>query len=184
MQRPPSVYLLFAHEPYYPEHTAREINTTLVVADSLLHRQIRQPDGVRIHQLLTDGRAPGEIVPLATLTHELEGGAGWRRVGDWEGVTRDLLHLARCGHCDAIHFGLPGIDRALISNGPMTQIRMVDRESGDVTVFGPDHRRAVLEYMHQELSIVTADEVAMWPGTPLLSPLPPRGGASPARELG
>ncbi|MFD0507771.1 hypothetical protein ACFQ0G_43430 [Streptomyces chiangmaiensis] len=35
--RTPDVYLLFAHEPYYPGPGSREINTTVVAADSLLH---------------------------------------------------------------------------------------------------------------------------------------------------
>jgi hypothetical protein len=77
------VYLLFAHEPYYPA-AAREINTTVVAAASLLHPRVRQPDGARIHDRLVHGRRPGEIVPLSTLTHELDGGARWPEVGDWE----------------------------------------------------------------------------------------------------
>ncbi|MEU9547274.1 hypothetical protein AB0E09_54350, partial [Streptomyces mirabilis] len=35
--RTPDVYLLFAHEPYYPGPGTQEINTTVVAADSLLH---------------------------------------------------------------------------------------------------------------------------------------------------
>jgi hypothetical protein len=38
------VYLLFAHEAYYPA-AAREINTSLAAAASLLHPRVRQPDG-------------------------------------------------------------------------------------------------------------------------------------------
>lgn len=60
------VYLLFAHEPYYPGPGTQEINTTVVAADSLLHPQVLQPDGTRIHDLLTQGRQPGEIIPLST----------------------------------------------------------------------------------------------------------------------
>ncbi|MFJ3446003.1 hypothetical protein ACIPM2_33070 [Streptomyces sp. NPDC086081] len=37
------VYLLFAHEPYYPGPDTREINTTVVAADSLLHRTCASP---------------------------------------------------------------------------------------------------------------------------------------------
>ncbi len=84
--RNPDVYLLFAHEPYYPGPGTQEINTTVVAAGSLRHPQVRQPDGVRIHDLLIQGRQPGEIIPLATLTHELNGGADWPKIGDWEGV--------------------------------------------------------------------------------------------------
>lgn len=79
--RTTALYLLFAHKPYYPGPGTREINTTLVTADTLLHPQVLQPDGARIHDLLTRGRQPGEIIPLATLTHELNGGADWAIVG-------------------------------------------------------------------------------------------------------
>lgn len=64
------VYLLFAHEAYYPD-AAQEINTSLVAAASLLHPHVRQPDGACIYDRLTRGRRQGEIVPLSTLTHEL-----------------------------------------------------------------------------------------------------------------
>ncbi|MFD8928938.1 hypothetical protein [Streptomyces mirabilis] len=99
--RAADIYLLFAHEPYYPGPGAQEINTTLVAAATLLHPRVRQPDGAQIHDRLTQGRQPGEIVPLATLTHELNGGADWPTVGDWESVTTDLLQLVRDGECDA-----------------------------------------------------------------------------------
>ena len=89
-----ALYLLFAHEPYYPGPGTQEINTTLVTADTLLHPQVLQPDGARIHDLLIRGRQPGEIIPLATLTHELNGGADWPMVGDWERVTFDLVVLS------------------------------------------------------------------------------------------
>ncbi|WP_316762523.1 hypothetical protein [Streptomyces herbicida] len=95
------VYLLFAHEPYYPGPGTQEINTTLVAADTLLHPRVLQPDGTRIHDFLTRGRQQGEI-PLATLTHELNGGADWPAVGDWERVTVDLVHLVQTQRCDAL----------------------------------------------------------------------------------
>ncbi|MFF2518419.1 hypothetical protein [Streptomyces sp. NPDC058086] len=107
------VYLLFAHEPYYPGPGTQEINTTtttVVAADSLLHPQVRQADGGRIHERLTQGREQGEIVPLAALTHELGAGADWPTAGDWESVTTDLLHLVRSGDCDAL--SLVARDRA------------------------------------------------------------------------
>ncbi|MGW5250432.1 hypothetical protein ACWEQN_43110 [Streptomyces sp. NPDC004129] len=95
------VYLLFAHEAYYPAG-AQEINTSLVAAASLLHPRVRQPDGARIYDRLTRGRLPGEIVPLSTLTHELGGGALWPEVGDWEAVTADVLQLIADQECDAL----------------------------------------------------------------------------------
>lgn len=136
-------YLLFAHEPYQPGPGTREVNTTVVAADSLLHPQVRQPDGIRIHDLLTQGRQPGEIIPLATLTDELDGGADWPSVGDWERVITDLLHLVRCGGCDALSLGLSAIARALVCTGPHSQVRVYDA-ADDVIAYGAAERATVL----------------------------------------
>ncbi|WP_432132460.1 hypothetical protein [Streptomyces tendae] len=70
------VYLLFDHEAYYPT-PGQEINTSLVATAPLLHPRVRQPDGTQIRERLTRGRCPGEIVPLPTLTQELDGGTLW-----------------------------------------------------------------------------------------------------------
>ncbi|MFI1401070.1 hypothetical protein [Streptomyces sp. NPDC020681] len=96
-----TVYVLFAHEPYYPPPNAQEINATLVAGASLSHPKVRQPDGIRMHRLLSRGRADGEVVSLATLTHELNGGSDWHRIGDWEQVTSAVLTLVRTGGATA-----------------------------------------------------------------------------------
>ncbi|MFF4361030.1 hypothetical protein [Streptomyces sp. NPDC001604] len=168
--RTPDVYLLFAHEPYYPGPGTQEINTTLVAADSLLHPQVRQPDGARIHDLLTQGRQPGEIIPLATLTHELNGGADWPTVGDWESVTIDLLQLVRDGDCDALSLGLPEIARALVCTGPHSHVRAYDAATDDVVVYGASERAAVLDEVGMFLTGI-ATEQPFWPGDSLLPPL-------------
>ncbi|MER6548476.1 hypothetical protein [Streptomyces sp. NPDC001250] len=168
--RTTDVYLLFAHEPYYPGPGAREINTTVVAAASLLHPQVRQPDGARIHDLLTRGRQPGEIIPLATLTHELGGGADWPKVGDWERVTTDVLHLVRSGECDDLSLGLSEIARALVCTGPYNHVRAYDAAADDFIVYGPAERAAVLAEVDVFLtSLVT--ERDLWPGDGLLAPL-------------
>ncbi|SNX55666.1 hypothetical protein SAMN06272735_0080 [Streptomyces sp. TLI_55] len=110
--RTTGTYFLFAHEPYYPSLGTQETNTIVVAADTLLHPQVQQPDGARIHELLTWARTPGEIIPLSTLTHELGGGADWHQVGDWETVTTDLVHLVRAGKCDTLSLGLPEVGRS------------------------------------------------------------------------
>jgi hypothetical protein len=172
--RTPDVYLLFAHEPYYPGPGSQEINTTVVAADSLLHPQVRQPDGARIHDLLTQGRQPGEIIPLATLTHELNGGADWPSVGDWESVTTDLLQLVRDGDCDALSLGLPEIARALVCTGPHSHVRAYDAAADDVVVYGSEERAAVLDEVGMFLTGI-ATEQPFWPGDSLLPPLVGRG---------
>jgi hypothetical protein len=168
--RTSDIYLLFAHEPYYPGPGTQEINTTVVAADTLLHPRILQPDGTRIHDLLTQGRQPREIIPLATLTHELNGGADWPTVGDWERVTADLVHLVQTQRCDALSLGLPEVARALICTGPDSQVRAFDAAAGEFTVYGPDDRAKVLTEVGMFLTGITAEQ-PFWPGEGLLPPL-------------
>ncbi|MER6678546.1 hypothetical protein [Streptomyces sp. NPDC000983] len=158
-------YLLFAHEPYYPAD-AHEINTTVVAAASLLHPRVRQPDGARIHDLLVRGRRPGEIVPLSTLTHELDGGARWPELGNWEAVTEDLLQLVRDHDCDALSLGLPEIARALVCAGPRSEVQAVDPASGTRRVYGPAERLEVLVEVGRLLARVEAGS-PLWPGSGL-----------------
>ncbi|MFD5805894.1 hypothetical protein [Streptomyces sp. NPDC127020] len=165
-----AVYLLFAHEPYYPGPGAREINTSVVAADSLLHPHVRQPDGVRIHNLLTTGRQPGEIIPLATLTHELNGGADWPKVADWEGVTLDLLELVHTERCDALRLGLSELARTLLCTGPHGLVRVFDTTTDDVVTYGPAARAAVLDDVGVCLAAVTTEQ-PFWPGDSLLPAL-------------
>ncbi|MFE9604520.1 hypothetical protein [Streptomyces hokutonensis] len=168
--RTPDVYLLFAHEPYYPSPGTREINTAVVAAGSLLHPQVLQPDGARIHHLLTHGRQPGEIIPLSTLTHELDGGARWSEVGDWEGVTEDLLQLVRDRDCDALGLGLPDISRALMCAGPHSEVRAVGPTAGGYRAYGPADRIEVLAEVGQQLTRAEAGS-PLWPGDNLLPPV-------------
>ncbi|MPY30134.1 hypothetical protein FNH09_02015 [Streptomyces adustus] len=168
--RTSGVYLLFAHEPYYPGPRSQEINTTLVAADTLLHPQVLQPDGTRIHALLTRGRQPGEIIPLATLTHELNGGVDWPTVGDWERVTVDLVHLVRTQMCDALSLGLSEVARALICTGPDSEVRAFDAAAGEFTVYGLDDRIKVLTEVGMFLTSLAAEQ-PFWPGDGLLPPL-------------
>ncbi|MGW3152226.1 hypothetical protein ACWDG1_48210 [Streptomyces sp. NPDC001177] len=165
--RTADVYLLFAHEPYYPGPGAQEINTTVVAAACLLHPHVRQPDGAQIHDRLTQGRRPGEIIPLATLTHELGGGADWPQVGDWETVITNLVQLVREGECDALSLGLPEIERALICTGPHSHIRIQDAAAGQLIDYGSTERAAVLAEIDKVLASLVGER-ALWPGDGLL----------------
>ncbi|GHB74483.1 hypothetical protein GCM10010377_76180 [Streptomyces viridiviolaceus] len=156
------VYLLFAHEAYYPTH-GQEINTSLVAAASLLHPRVCQPDGTRIHERVTRGRRPGEIVPLATLTHELDGGALWPQVGDWAAITADLLQLTQDSACDALGLGLPPIARALVCSGPRSEVRAYDPTTEGYQVFGPVDRSEVLVEIGRKLARTEAGR-PLWPG--------------------
>ncbi|MGY9066905.1 hypothetical protein [Streptomyces sp. CAS3] len=170
----PDVYLLFAHEPYFGPGS-QEINTTVVAAASLLHPRVRQPDGARIHDLLTRGRRAGETIPLATLTHELNGGADWPAVGDWERVTTDLVQLVRAGNCDALSIGLPEIARALVCTGPRSHVRAYDAAADEFLVYGSSERTAVLDEVGQYVTGFAAEQ-PFWPGDGLLPPLMARRG--------
>ncbi|MGW6893705.1 hypothetical protein [Streptomyces chartreusis] len=165
--RTTDVYLLFAHEPYYPGDDVQEVNATVVAADCLLHHRVQQPDGARIHDRLTRGRTPGEIIPLATLTHELGGGGGWPYVGDWERATTDLVQLVRAADCDALSLGLPEIARALICTGPNHDVRTLDTGSGQTLTYGPKERAAVLAEIDEYLACLVAEQDP-WPGDGLL----------------
>ena len=161
------MYLLFAHEPYYLGPGTMEINTTVVAATTLLHPHVLQPDGARIHDLLIHGRRPGEIIPLSTLTHELDGGAGWSDVGDWERVISDLVHLVRHEDCDALSLGLPDLARALICAGPHSQVRALDSTSGKAVVYGAAERAAVMTEITKFLAALITER-DLWPGEGLL----------------
>ncbi|MGW3667427.1 hypothetical protein [Streptomyces sp. NPDC005141] len=169
------VYLLFAHEAYHPA-AAQEINTSLVAAASLLHPRVRQPDGARIYDRLTRGRRQGEIVPLSTLTHELDGGARWPEVGDWEAVTVDLVQLIHDRACDALGLDLPYIARSLVCSGPHSRVRAYDPAAARYQTWGPADRIEVLVEVGKQLALAEAGRV-LWPGDGLLRPAHPGKGA-------
>ncbi|MGW7067065.1 hypothetical protein ACWGII_18590 [Streptomyces sp. NPDC054855] len=165
---PEEIYFLFAHEPYYPPHGLHEVNTTIVAADTLLHTHVGQPDGARMHRLLYQGqRTEGEIVPLATLTHELDGGARWAQIANWEKVVDDLLALTRFGSCDSVGLGLPALERALVCGGPHTRVINFNPATGQRETHGPQERAAVLATLAENLKTRQAGR-ALWPGAGLL----------------
>ncbi|WP_433688277.1 hypothetical protein ACQP0I_06730 [Micromonospora carbonacea] len=117
------VHFLALHEPYQsPEHPV-PINATIVHAKTLLHAALPQPDAALIYRCLTEfpDRRPGCVVPLSTLTHELDGGAGWSQVGDWEAVVNGLVRLTRKRECDGMPLGLPTMAATLLGHGPTTR---------------------------------------------------------------
>ncbi|MFF0142616.1 hypothetical protein ACFYRN_40065 [Streptomyces sp. NPDC005227] len=173
--RSTDVFLLFAHEPYYPDNGVQEINTTVVAADTLLHPQVKQPDGARIHDLLTRGRRSDGVVPLATLTHELGSGDNWLTVGDFERVTVDLVALVRRQQCDALSLELSAVERALVCKGPGAdqEVRIFDCATGDFIAYQQDDRAAVVAEVRRILTAIKPER-PLWPGDHLLPALGPR----------
>ncbi|MER7569053.1 hypothetical protein ABTZ93_39940 [Streptomyces sp. NPDC097941] len=126
-----------------------------------------QPDGDRIHDLLTRDRQQGEIIPLSTLSHELGGGADWPVVGDWERVTTDLVQLVHAGDCDALSLGLAEVARALVCAGPRSHVRAFDAAAGEFIDYGPEERAAALAEVGAFLASLVAEQ-EFWPGDGLL----------------
>lgn len=140
------VYLLTLHEPYQsPQHPV-PVNATIVHALTLLHPAVPQPDGGRMYRCLTEfpGRTPGCVVPLSTLTFELDGGALWDRVGNWERVVEAVVHVARNQGCDAMPMGLPQLTALLVGGGPHT-VHELHHPDGSRSQAGPADRQQQLD---------------------------------------
>jgi hypothetical protein len=136
------VYFLCVHEPYESADHPVPINATVVHAETLLHPEIPQPDGGLMYRCLTEfpDRSPGCIVPLSTLTFELDGGRLWEDIGDWERVAEALAALVRNGKCDAMSMGLPQLVALSLSHGPTTDLQ-VGHPDGSQSRLSPADRK-------------------------------------------
>ena len=164
------VYLLTLHEPYQsPQHPV-PINATIVHALTLLHPVVPQPDGGRMYRCLTEfpGRTPGCLVPLSTLTYELDGGALWHRIGDWERVVEAVAHVARNQGCDAMPMGLPHLTAVLVGGGPNT-VHELHHPDGSRSQAGPVDRQQHLDELTGHIRRFVA-EGPFWPGDNLVAP--------------
>jgi hypothetical protein len=148
--------LLLLHEPYRaPEHPV-PINATVVHCLTLLHPMLPQPGGGRLYRALVDhqGRAPGLVVPLSTLTSEVGGNLALC-TPDWEDVVDAVVALARAGRCDALPLGLPQVSAALLSMGPEATLT-VHGPSGLREVKGPADRQQVLTELSEQVNGLVA----------------------------
>jgi hypothetical protein len=164
------VYLLALHEPYRsPQHPV-PINATIVHALTLLHPAVPQPDGGRMYRCLTEfpGRTPGEVVPLSTLTFELDGGQLWPLVADWERVVNTVVHIARHQGCDAMPMGLPQLTALLVGGGPAT-VHELYHPDGTRSQAGPVERQQHLDELTGHVRRFAA-EGPFWPGDNLVTP--------------
>ena len=168
--RTEDVYLLTAHEPYRsPEHAA-PVNATIVHALTLLHPAVPQPDGGRMYRCLTEvpSRTVGCLIPLSTLTFELDGGNLWPEVADWEAVSAALVAVSRAGKCDSMNLGLPDEALAVLTGGPGTvhHVFCTDGRQWDV---GPPERQGWIEKLTGHVRRYTATG-PFWPGDDLTAP--------------
>lgn len=164
------VYFLALHEPYRaPEHPV-SINATVVHARTLLHPAVPQPVGGLMYRCLTEfpGRRPGCVVPLSTLTYELNGGAGWSRIGDWTAVVDALVRLSREERCDAMPLGLPNVAAGLLAHGPTTNLTLHGVNAHPAEV-GPAQRQHQLDQLIDAVRAFVA-QGPFWPGDNLVSP--------------
>ena len=164
------VYFLTMHEPYQmPEHPV-PINATIVHALTLLHPAVPQPDGGRIYRCLTEfpGRTPGCLVPLSTLTFELNGGQWWHMIGDWERVSEAVAYVASAKQCDAMPMGLPQVAATLLSGGPTT-VHTLQYLDGRREQVGPAERQQQVFDLTRRVGAYAA-QGAFWPGDDLIAP--------------
>lgn len=164
------VYLLALHEPYQSAQHPVPINATIVHALTLLHPAVPQPDGGRMYRCLTEfpGRVPGGVVPLSTLTFELDGGQLWPLVADWERVVDAVVRIARRQGCDAMPMGLPQVAAVLVGGGPNT-VHELYHPDGSRSQAGPVERQQHLDELTGHVRQF-AVEGPFWPGDNLVSP--------------
>jgi hypothetical protein len=131
---------------------------------------VPQPDGGRIYRCLTEfpGRTPGCVVPLSTLTAELDGGALWPRIGDWERVIAAVVEVARAGRCDAVPLGLPQVAATLLAGGPHTVLELHHPDGGRSSA-GPAERQQHLDELTKHVHRFAA-QAPFWPGDNLVPP--------------
>lgn len=165
------VYLLALHEPYESSRHPAPINATVVHCRTLLHPLVPQPDGGLMYRCLTEfpDRTPGCVVPLSTLTFELDGGRLWSDVADWEAVVNALVLLSQRGLCDSMQLGLaqPGLGLLGMGPGGVFELHLTD---GSYKQFGPADRQRELDQITGNVGRFVV-EGAFWPGDDLV-PVP------------
>jgi hypothetical protein len=164
------VYLLVLHEPYEsPEHPV-PIDATIVHAVTMLHPAVPQPDGGRMYRCLTEfpSRVPGCLVPLSTLTFELDGGRLWPQIADWDAVAAAVVSLSRARDCDALPLGLPATTAALMGAGPTTSVA-IHHPDGSRSVVGGAERQACIQELADAVRSFAASG-PLWPGDGLIAP--------------
>jgi hypothetical protein len=164
------VYLLVLHEPYESAEHPVPIDATIVHALTLLHPSVAQPDGRRMYRCLTEFpmRTPGCLVPLSTLTYELDGGRLWPQVADWQTVTDAIVRLSRTRACDAIPLGLPPVTAALLGAGPTTTLTVYRPDGSRRLIGGPERQQCIDELAGDVQSFVA--QSPFYPGGGLTDP--------------
>lgn len=164
------VYFLALHQPYPAPMHPVPINATVVHARTLLHPAVPQPTGGLMYRCLVEFpvRHPSCVVPLSTLTFELDGGAGWSQIGDWEAVVDAIVAISRKGLCDAMPLGLPPVAGNLLAHGPQTQLT-ISSAGAPPRLVGPAERQRELNQLADHVRGFAA-QGSFWPGDGLVDP--------------
>jgi hypothetical protein len=122
-----------------------------------------------MYRCLTEfpGRSDGCIVPVSTLTAELDGGLFWPLVADWERVVEAIARLSRGRFCDAMPLGLPADMAGSLSSGPDTALTVYYADRREI--LGPEERPALLRQLENSLRAMV-NQRPFWPGEDLLEP--------------
>ena len=165
------VYFLTVHDPLDMDGAPAPVTAMIVHAKTFLHPDLPQPASASIYRCLTEfpGRTPGCLVPLSTLHYELDDGRLWPQVGDWQGVVRALLTLARIpgGSAESMPLALPPAETALLASGPHSAIRAYG--PGGPMIFGTSERNALIRDLTASLPTATGGR-PLWPGDNLIEP--------------
>jgi hypothetical protein len=172
------VYLLIVHEPRpHPVRGVGQVNVVIVHALTLLRADLPQPGAARMYRCLTEfpGRIPGCVIPLSTLTYELDNGRLWPQVADWKAVTEAIIRLTLTPGQEQCRSFLIRADYpydALLAGGPYTVIRR-DPASDSYGLGGPalgtSHRRALLSLLADQVADRSPRPEA-WAGGALIPP--------------
>ena len=172
------VYLLLVHEPRpHPVLAGGQVNVVIVHALTLLRSDLPQPDAARVYRCLTEfpGRIPGCVVPLSTLSYELDNGRLWPEVADWEAVSEAVVRLAFTpgqGRCRSLPLHVDYPYDALLARGPYAVVHHdAASESCDLDgpVLGTSHRRAMLNLFADQLADRSLS-AEVWAGGETITP--------------
>jgi hypothetical protein len=172
------VYLLLVHEPRpHPVLAGGHVNVVIVHALTLLRSDLPQPDAARVYRCLTEfpGRIPGCVVPLSTLSYELDNGRLWPEVADWEAVSAAVVRLAFTtgqGQCRSLPLHVDYPYDALLAGGPYAVIRhdaTSDSWDLDGPVLGTSQRRAMLNLLADQLAD-RSPSAEVWAGGETITP--------------
>lgn len=129
-----------------------------------------QPYGGLVYRWLTEfpSRTPGCLVPLSTVSFELDGGRLWSHVGDWEAVVEAIARRRGTRAATPWVMALPELTLAMLAGGPTTTLHVTGID-GRRSVLGGHDRQDHLDRLKGQLDAMLATG-PFWPGDDLVAP--------------